>query len=102
MSGGAALSAADLGQWLKDASPALLEHRISAVLGRGPRLTEDGATWISFSSGFGHGRLVRDVDGSSTTTARRNHDGERILDDHADTTTADQLEGLVRALTGTG
>ena len=100
MSGGAALSAAELGQWLRDASPTLLDRRISAVLGSGPRLTEDGATWISFSSSFGHGRLVRSNDGSSRTTARRNEDGERLFDDHAPTTTTDQLDDLVRALTG--
>jgi len=99
VSGGAALSAADLAQWLRDASPSLLERRISAVLGRGPRLTEDGATWISFSSGVGHGRLVRDTDGSSSTTARRNDDGVRLLDTHAPTTTSAQLDDLVQVLT---
>lgn len=100
MSGGAALTADDVRQWLRDASPALLDSRISAVLGCGPRLTEDGATWISFSSSFGHGRLVRDVDGSSKAVARRNEDGERILFEESPTTTADQLDGLVRVLTG--
>ena len=99
MSGGAALSAAELRQWLRDESPALLDRRITAVLGCGPRLTDDGATWISFSSGVGHGRLVRDNDGSSRVTARRNEDGERLLDESAPTTTSDQLDGLVQALT---
>jgi hypothetical protein len=99
VSGGAPLSAADLGQWLRDASPSLLDARISAVLGHGPRLVDDGATWISFSSGVGHGRLVRALDGSSRTTARRTCDGERMIDDDNDSTTTDQLEVLVRALT---
>jgi hypothetical protein len=100
MSGGAALTAAELEQWLRDASPSLLDRRISAVLGRGARLTKPGATWISFSSTLGHGRLVREADGSSTATARRNHDGERILATTAPTTTADQLDTLVAALAG--
>lgn len=102
MSGGAALSASELAQWLRDTSPSLLDRRISAVLGRGPRLTTPGATWISFSSAVGHGRLVREVDGSSTVTARRNHDGERLLETTAPTTTADQLDALVAALAAPG
>lgn len=100
MSGGGALSADGMHRWFQGASPAILDQRLSAVFGRGPRLDGDGATWVSLSGDFGHGRLVRAADGSSTTTARRNHDGVRLLDEHHDTTTTAQLDGLVRALRG--
>lgn len=92
------MSAADLQAWLERATPSLLAQRVNAVHGRGPRLTSDGASWISFSSGLGTGRLVRAADGSSTAYARRHRDGVRILAHRADTTTEAHLDGVVAAL----
>jgi hypothetical protein len=98
VSGGGAITAAEMVDWLRRVTPSLLAQRVNAVHGQGPRLTTDGASWISFSSNLGTGRLVRAADGSSTAYVRRHRDGVRILDHQADTTTEAHLDGLVTAL----
>jgi hypothetical protein len=95
-----ALSARDLGDWLTRAGPALATRRISAVHGRGPRLVADGATWISLSSPWGCGRLVRAADGSSQSTAHRYSDGATVIESRSTTTTEEQLERLIDSLQG--
>jgi hypothetical protein len=95
-----ALSARDLAEWLARAGPALASKRISAVHGRGPRLVADGATWISLSSPWGCGRLVRAADGSSRSTAHRYSDGATVIESQARTTTEEQLERLTDSLQG--
>jgi hypothetical protein len=93
-----ALSARDLGDWLTRAGPALDSMEISAVHGRGPRLVADGATWISLSSPWGCGRLVRAADGSSRSTAHRYSDGATVIESRSTTTTEAQLERLTDSL----
>jgi len=95
-----ALSARDLGDWLARAGPALASRRVSAVHGRGPRLVNDGATWISLSSTWGCGRLVRAADGSSRSTAHRYSDGATVIESQSGTTTEEQLETLTDCVQG--
>lgn len=98
MSSHAPMSARELGDWLVEARPGLDAAGIAAVHGVGPRLVADGATWISFSSSWGSGRLVRAADGSSTSTAHRYATGASVLDVAAPDTTAAHLESLVGML----
>ena len=93
-----ALSARELDDWLTDARPALDRAGISAVHGAGPRLVGDGPTWVSFSSPWGSGRLVRHADGSSRSTAHRYRDGFPVLSSNAADTTSRQLDAVVAAV----
>ena len=92
------MSARDLSDWLIQAGPALANMRISATHSAGPRLVSDGQTWISFSSQWGSGRLVRAADGSSYSTAHRYKDGATVIDSRSATTTEEQLESLTHGL----
>lgn len=94
----AAMSARDLQDWLRRAGPALDRASVAANLGRGPNLGTTGATWISFTSPWGAGRLVRSSDGRSRSTAMRNVDGTATIDRRDTTTTPEQLDAIVRAL----
>ena len=93
-----AMSARDLRDWLTGAQASLSDEGISCIHGIGPRLVEDGSTWISFSSRWGSGRLVRTVDGGSEIRARRYADGVTVVDSKAETTTERQLDTLTAAL----
>lgn len=93
-----AMSARDLQDWLSEAGPALGAAGVAADLGRGPNLGSVGATWISFASPWGAGRLVRSADGQSRSTAMRNVDGTATIDRRDTTTTSDQLDAIVHAL----
>jgi hypothetical protein len=92
------MSARDLEDWLSQAAPALAVVGVAANLGRGPNLGTVGATWISFSSPWGAGRLVRSADGRSWSTAMRNVDGTATIDRDDTTTTSDQLDAIVHAV----
>jgi hypothetical protein len=92
------MSARDLQDWLSRAAPALAAAGVAANLGRGPNLGSVGATWISFSSPWGAGRLVRSADGGSWSTAMRNVDGTATIDRDDTTTTSDQLDAIVHAV----
>ncbi len=92
------MSARDLRDWFTGAQPALSDVGISCVHGIGPRLVEDGSTWISFSSRWGSGRLVRTNDGRSESRARRYADGVTVVNSKAETTTEQQLDTLTAAL----
>jgi hypothetical protein len=94
----AAMSARDLRDWLADARPALAAAGVDAVYAGAPRLNADGATWISFSSRWGSGRLVREVDGSSASTTLRYGVGKPVLTSTSPTTTASELAAVVDAL----
>lgn len=88
----------ELRDWLVAAAPRLADAGIDAIHGAGPRLTADGASWISFSSRWGSGRLVREADGSSHMTGHRYALGATPIDSRSATTTTEQLESLASAL----
>lgn len=92
------MSARDLRDWLTRAAPALAALGVNAHHGAAPRLVADGASWISFSSRAGSGRLVRAIDGSSESRAHRYSDGGNLIDSRATSTTEDQLETMMQAL----
>jgi hypothetical protein len=93
-----AMSAVELRDWLTAAAPALVERGIVGTHGTAPRIASEGSTWISFSSPWGSGRLVRALDGSSRSRADRYHERFPAVDDHAATTTEGQLDALVGAI----
>jgi hypothetical protein len=93
-----AMSAGDLRAWPRRHAPELGTLGIAATHGAAPRLVNDGASWISFSSRAGSGRLVRAADGSSQSRADRYVDGTIIIDTRSPTTTEDQLDELMDAL----
>ena len=96
------MTAGDMKTWLARSAETLRNAGVTAYLGRGPNLGRgDGATWISFSSRVGAARLVRDGDGSSHRSAHRYLDGAALVDEQDTTTSSDQLDALVQALTAT-
>jgi hypothetical protein len=92
------MSARDLRNWLLAAEGELAAVGVFGSHGAGPRLVADGSTWISFSSRWGSGRLVRAVDGSSESRAHRYRDGVTVVDSRSASTTEAQLDVLTHAL----
>jgi hypothetical protein len=92
------MSARDLRDWIPRRASELAGLGIAAVHGAGPRISDEGATWVSFSSRTGSGRLVRAADGSATWRADRYSDGRIILESRATATMEDQLDALMDAL----
>lgn len=92
------MSALDLRAWLDRSSGWLAERGVDATSGCGPRLTSEGATWISFSSRWGSGRVVRAADGTSTRVARRHAEGTSALAASASTTCESHLVEVVAAI----
>lgn len=94
----AALSAREVAHWLTDNAASLGDRRINASLGR--RIAPQGdepVVWISLSSEWASGRLVRAADGSSEIAAHRFSDGAPLLLRRHPTTTAAQLDELADA-----
>lgn len=92
------MTAADVQDWVRRSSASRTAHAVHAIHARGPRLTEDGSSWVSFSSPTGTGRLIRAADGSSRGYVRRHRDGVRVVDHRGETTTVAHLELIVAAL----
>jgi hypothetical protein len=57
-----------------------------------------GPTWISLTSPRAYGRLVRNSDGSSQSSAYRTSDGRALLVEQNETTTAAHFDDLVRSM----
>lgn len=96
--GAAALSAREVTGWLQDRAASLGARRIDAGVGR--RIAARGGepvVWVSLTSAWATGRLVRSADGSSELAAHRFSDGAEILSARHRTTTADQLDELAEA-----
>jgi hypothetical protein len=92
------MSAADLRHWAAGATKTLNAAGVTATPGAAPHLAHRGSTWVSIASSRGCGRLIRDDDGSSRSSAHRYSDGASLVDTRAPTTTRDQLDALVRCL----
>lgn len=95
----AALSARQVAHWLTDNAASLGARRINASLGRriAPQGDDEPVVWISLSSEWASGRLVRGADGSSEIAAHRFSDGAPILLQRHPSTTAGQLDELADA-----
>ncbi len=97
-SGPAGLSVRGVAAWLRERAQSLSEHRINASLGRRhARPGVEPVVWISLTSEWAEGRLIRNSDGSSEIKAHRFLDGKALLDQEQPATTADQLDELAQA-----
>lgn len=92
------LTAGDLVDWLHGAERDLNERGITATHAAGAKMATGTASWISFSSRHGSGRVVRAADGSSHSTAQRYADGASVLDSCAPSTSVDDLLAVVSAV----
>jgi hypothetical protein len=94
-----ALTASRFRQLLEQAARAFGENGIAGVFGSTVSSRQHpGPTWISLTSPWAYGRLVRRGDGSSHGSAFRASDGEVLIDEDNDTTTAAQLDRLLAAV----
>ena len=89
----------DLERWVSDSGVRLAARGVSVVFGFGPSINAaGGASWASFISRRGDGRLIRAHDGSSRVDVYAFADGA-CLDQHRDDrTTFGQLEHIVDLL----
>jgi len=77
----------------------LIRHRIAGVYGSTVSTRRNpGPTWISLTSPWAHGRLIRLGDGSSDCSAYRASDGRPLVTERCAITTAAQLDGLIALL----
>lgn len=98
-----ALSPAGVARWLEDNATSLSARRISAEFGR--RLTRHGiepVVWVSFTSAWAAGRLVRASDGSSEIEAHRFRDGAVVLAGRYPSTSTTQLDDVAQACADPG
>jgi hypothetical protein len=93
------VTAREMQRWLARSLPDLHAARIHADFARGRRLGRRGsASWVSLTSPWASGRLVRATDGSSSWAAHRHHDGAALLDGRSARTSLLQLDTLVDAI----
>jgi hypothetical protein len=84
---------------VQDAGALLADAHVEAVNGSSGRSDRGhGTMWISLTSNWGHGRLVRNADGSADLSAVRTPDGVTVVDEHHDHVEVDDLERLVHAI----
>ena len=92
-----AMTRRDLERWVRDSGLRLAG--ISMVFGFGPSINAaGGASWASFVSRRGNGRLIRAHDGSSCVEVYAFADGVRLDQHRDDRTTTAQLEQIVELL----
>jgi hypothetical protein len=94
------MSARAFQRWLIDTARPLSDRRVAGVFARGLRTSRDTApTWISLTSSWAYGRIIRNGDGSSDSSAYRVSDGRTLILEHHATTTPAHLDDLLQALT---
>lgn len=84
---------------ISDAAMKLHDARVTAVLGSTVEQRHGGALWVSASSSYGQGRLVRNADGSSDLHATRSSDGATLLDQHRADVHLSDFDALIDAIT---
>ena len=93
------MSRRDLERWVADNRVRLAARGVSVLFAHGASITRAaGASWASFSSRRGNGRLIRSENGSSRLDVYAYADGARIGGSRDDHTSADQLEQIVDLL----
>lgn len=94
----------ELERWVAANRDRLSTRGVRVLFGFGPPLDGNGgASWASFLSGRGSGRLVRGVDGSSQVDAYAFADGACLRQDRNAEASVEQLESLSDLLaTGVG
>ena len=94
------MSARDVRQWLLASADSLSALGVSGVVGRSPDCGTVGpASWISFASEIGSGRVVRHAAGDCHTSALRHADGVVLIDRCSPVTTSMELAAVVSAIT---
>jgi hypothetical protein len=89
----------ELQHWLARNRDQLAAAKVSAVLGRGPKLgPRRGATWISFQSEHALGRAVLSADGHCRLTAGDTADGSPRFDAEEEFSSAGRLDDALAAL----
>lgn len=95
---GAGLTSAEVERWWRGAGQQLADARVHGSVGRGIVAEGSGAVvWISVTSAWATGRLVRAGDGASQLDVHRLSDGATLLQERHPTTTTAQLNDLLRA-----
>jgi hypothetical protein len=96
---GKAVSVGRFRHLVRDAGPLLVDAHVNAVDGSSRRTDRgSGTMWISLTSSWGHGRLVRNADGSADLSAVRSPDGVTVVDEHHDHVEVDDLQRLIEAI----
>lgn len=89
----------ELEKWVAASAVRLRPSRVSVLFGFAPSIGRaGGASWASFVSPRGHGRLVRAEDGSSQVDVYAFLDGACLRRQREDHTSVDQLEQIVDLL----
>lgn len=95
------MSRRELQDWVAASRDRLAGRGISVLFGFAPSMGRDqGASWASFVSRRGTGRLVREPDGSSRVDVYAFADGACLSEDRYDHTSVDQLEQIAESLAG--
>ena len=90
----------ELQQWVATSRDRLAARGVCVVFGFGPSIgREEGASWASFTSRRGSGRLVRAADGASRVNVHAFTDGACLHNERADRVSLDQLEQIADLLT---
>jgi hypothetical protein len=93
------LSAAAFRQLFTEAAPDLADAGVSASFGTtvGSRRAP-GPTWVSVTSPWGHGRLIRRADGSFECGAHRIPGGEPLCAERGEQIRPEDLDDLIAAV----
>lgn len=93
------LTASTFRHLLERVAGTLVRNGIAGVYGSTVSTRRNpGTTWISLTSPWAYGRLIRLADGSSECSAYRSRDGQALVVEHGTITTAAQLDVLIAAL----
>jgi hypothetical protein len=94
------MSQRELEHWVAASRARLAARGISVFFGFGPSTGRDGgASWASFISRRGTGRLIRASNGGSRVDVYAFADGSCLREDREDHTSVDQLEQIADLLT---
>jgi len=94
------LSASSFKQLIDDEAELLIRAGISAVFGStvGERRSRPGTVWISLTSQWGYGRMIRHSDGSSETAAHSSTADRALLIAGRSITTVEDFLALIAAV----
>ena len=93
----------ELERWVADNAARLATNGIRVNFSFGASSEKrGGASWASFLSRFGSGRLIRRADGSSDVAVYGFTDGSCLRAVRSNTTTAAQLEEIAGLILGAG
>lgn len=91
----------ELETWVASSRDRLAARGVSVLFGFGPSISrrDAGASWASFTSPLGSGRLIRAPDGSSRLDVYAFADGRCLAEERRAETVVEQLERIAGLLT---